>query len=94
VRPLVELIERRERGEACSDTVGGIVPMTIANDHDGHRYLLPVADLTLSRDWIVGDVTFLPAGRTRSLVDQQPAARDPDDLPDWSMPTWTRRSFR
>jgi hypothetical protein len=35
---------------------------------DLHRYLLPVRDLTVTREWVVGRVRFLPAGATRPLI--------------------------
>ena len=35
---------------------------------DSRRYLLPVRELTLTREWVVGRVRFLPSGATRALV--------------------------
>jgi hypothetical protein len=35
---------------------------------DSHRYLLPVRDLTVTREWAVGRVRFHPAGATRPLI--------------------------
>jgi|ERR1700722_963021 len=35
---------------------------------EGRRYLLPISNLTLTREWEVGCVRFLPKGATRSHV--------------------------
>jgi hypothetical protein len=35
---------------------------------DSRRYLLPVRDLTLTREWLVGRVRLLPTGATRPLI--------------------------
>ena len=37
---------------------------------DLQRYLLPVRDLTVTREWVVGRVRFLPAGGDAAAVAQ------------------------
>jgi hypothetical protein len=49
---------------------------------DEHRYLLPVTDLTLTRDWLVGTVHLLPSGRAREKVAEYRERREYDP-PEW-----------
>ena len=49
---------------------------------DSRRYLLPVRDLTLTREWMVGRVRFLPPGATRPLIAECRGGSD-RRFPEW-----------
>jgi hypothetical protein len=49
---------------------------------DSHRYLIPVRDLTLTQEWRVGSVRFLPAGAAGPLIAESRASSG-RQFPEW-----------